>query len=176
MQQFLNDLPDTRHANSNPAPAEQLLRAGDDDLPLRELRVLAVNAQRVGQLTDQERVAFLGEFRGVDLAPEWTAARFQDNLTRPLHQFARELTAELLARAQRVALSKARRRADGTIWLPTRLHERGDMLFKTSNEGRGDVGVRLPQLTSVLAGAGIVAYSPTGGWQVTNAGRERLAF
>ncbi len=50
------------------------------------------------------------------------------------------------------------------------------MLFKTSNEGRGDVGVRLPQLTSVLAGAGIVAYSPTGGWQVTNAGRERLAF
>lgn len=175
VQQFLDDLPATRLANGNPAPAEQLLRAGDDDLPLRELRVLAVNAQRVGQLTDQERVAFLGEFRGVDLAPEWTAARFQDNLTRPLHQFARELTADLLARAQRVALSKARRRADGSIWLPTRLHERGDMLFKTSNEGRGDVGVRLPQLTSVLAGAGIVAYSPTDGWQVTDAGRERLA-
>lgn len=175
VQQFLNDLPASCQANGNPAPAEQLLRAGEDGLPLRELRVLAVNAQRVVELTEQERIAFLGEFRGVDLAPEWTAARFADNLTRSLHEFARELTAELLARAQRVALSKARRRADGTIWLPTRLHERGDMLFKTSNEGRGDVGVRLPQLTSVLAGAGMLAYNPSEGWQVTDAGRERLA-
>ncbi len=175
VQTFLDDLPDTRLPNGNPAPAEQNLREGEDALPLRELRILAVNAQRVQELSDAERVAFLGEFRGADLAPEWTAARFADNRTRPLRQFARELTVDLLARAQRVALSKARRRADGTIWLPTRLHERGEMLFKTSNEGRGDVGVRLPQLTSVLAGAGMLAYSPTDGWQVTDAGRDRLA-
>jgi len=175
VQAFLDDLPATQSANGNPAPAEQQLRESDDPLPLRELRILAVNAQRIQELSDAERVAFLGEFRGADLAPEWMAARLDDNRTRPLRQFARDLTVDLLARAQRVALSKARRRADGTIWLPTRLHERGELLFKTSNEGRGDVGVRLPQLTSVLAGAGILAYSATDGWQVTDAGRERLA-
>jgi hypothetical protein len=175
VKEFLAELPKTRLASGRPAPVEQQLRDGADPLPLRELRILAVNAQRVGELPDAERVAFLGEFRNADLAPEWTAARFADNRTRPLRQFARELTVDLLARAQRVALSKARRRPNGTIWLPTRLHERGDMLFKTSSEGRGDVGVRLPQLTSVLAGAGVVAYSPTDGWSITDPGRDRLA-
>jgi hypothetical protein len=83
-------------------------------LPLRELRILAVNAQRIHELADAECVAFLGEFRGADLTPEWTAARFADNRTRP-RQFARELTLDLLAPAQRVAPSKARRRGDGAI-------------------------------------------------------------
>ncbi len=172
---FLRDLPATRLPSGAPAPAEQTLRASGNPLPLRELRVLAVNSQRVDELAEGERLAFLGDFRGADLAPEWTARRFEDNRDRPLRTFARELAFDLLARAQRVALSKARRRPDGTVWLPTRLHERGDALFKTSDEGRGDVGLRLPQLMSVCAGAGLLAYGASDGWKVTDVGRERLA-
>ena len=90
-----------------------------------------------------------------------------------MRDFGRQLTTDLLMRAQRIALSKATRRPDGTLWLPTRLHERGDLLFKTSEEGRGDVGLRLDQLTTVLAGAGVLAYAE-GVWKVTEAGEALL--
>lgn len=170
---FLDQLPDTTTPTGAPAPAEQLLRSSDLCLPLRELSVLAVNARRVDELTGRVRDAFLGDHRGIDLGPEWTARGFTEAARMPLRDFARQLTADLLARAQRVALSKARRRAEGTLWLPTRLHERGGLLFKTSEEGRGDVGLRLDQLTTVLAGAGVV-QRVDGTWQVTAAGEALL--
>jgi hypothetical protein len=59
------------------------------------------------------------------------------------------------------------------LWLPTRLHERGEFLFRTSKEGRGDVGLRLDQLTTVLAGAGVLQVA-AGRWQVTSAGEALL--
>ena len=91
----------------------------------------------------------------------------------PLRDFARMLAADLLVRGQRVALSKARRLPDGILWLPTRLHERGDLLFRTSQEGRGDVGLRLDQLTTVLAGAGVLQRID-GRWRMTQAGEGFL--
>jgi hypothetical protein len=169
VQTFLDRLPATRTHTGAPAPAEHRLRSSDLSLPVRELSVLAVNAKRVDELDGHVRDAFLGDRRGVDLAPEWTARRFAEAAPASLRDFAHRLTPDLLSRGQRVALSKARRRADGTLWLPTRLHERGDLLFKTSEEGRGDVGLRLDQLTTVLAGAGVVARVG-GHWQVTPTG------
>ena len=169
VQAFLDQLPDTRTPTGAPAPAEHHLRSSDLILPVRELSVLAVNAKRVDELDGHVRDAFLGDRRGADLAPEWTARRFAEAAPASLRDFAHRLTTDLLARGQRVALSKARRRADGTLWLPTRLHERGDLLFKTSDEGRGDVGLRLDQLTTVLAGAGVVVRTD-GHWQVTPTG------
>jgi hypothetical protein len=169
VQAFLNQLPPTLTPSGAPAPAEHQLRGSDLALPLRELSVLAVNARRVDELDGHVRDAFLGDRRGVDLAPEWTARQFADSAATSLRDFAHRLTTDLLARGQRVALSKASRRPDGTLWLPTRLHERGDLLFKTSEEGRGDVGLRLDQLTTVLAGAGVVARIDDR-WQVTPAG------
>jgi hypothetical protein len=171
---FLAQLPASRSLSGSPVPAERQLRGSDLVLPLRELSVLAVNARRVDELDGHIRDAFLGDRRGIDLAPEWTARRFTEAAPTSLRDFARRLTADLLARAQRVALAKARRRADGTLWLPTRLHERGDLLFKTSDEGRSDVGLRLEQLTTVLAGASVVARAH-GTWQLTSAGEALLA-
>jgi hypothetical protein len=75
-------------------------------------------------------------------------------------------------------MSKMVRRDDGTIWLPTRLHNKGDLLWRTSREGSGDVGLRVGQLGTVLAGAGVFAWQtdgPRSGWQLTDEGAVSLA-
>jgi hypothetical protein len=171
---FLDALPSTLTRRGDPAPAEHVLRVSQLDLPERELSVLAVNSLRVNQLQGRTLDAFLGDRRGVDLAPEWTRRRFEQAARSSLRDFARGLTVDLLARAQRVALAKARRQPDGRLWLPTRLHQRGETLFKTSDEGRGDVGVRLDQLTTVLAGAGVLVRT-SGRWTGTPVGEDLLA-
>jgi hypothetical protein len=170
--QLLDGLPSTVTATGAPAPAEQQLRESDLDLPMTELSVLAVGARRVDELTGRARDAFLGQ-RGVELGPEWTGRKLNEARPMPLRDFGRNLTADLVTRSQRVALSKARRRVDGTLWLPTRLHQRGDLLFRTNREGSGDAGLRLNQLTSVLAGAGVLRREE-GAWRVTAAGEDLL--
>jgi hypothetical protein len=165
---FLDGLPATVTGTGAPEPAELHLRASDRPVPVREFAVLAVGARRVGELSGRVLDAFLGQ-RGVELGPEWMSHRLTEAHAVPLRDFARGLAGDLLARGQRVALSKARRRSDGTLWLPTRLHERGDLLYRTSQEGSGDVGIRLDQLTTVLAGAGVLHYADQN-WRVTPAG------
>jgi hypothetical protein len=169
---FLAQLPPTITMNGSPAPAEEHLRRSDLPLPVRELAVLAANCRRVDELSGRVRDAFLGQ-RGVELGPEWVARRIDEARAMPLRDFTRRLAADLLARARRVALSKARREADGRLWLPARLHERGDLLYRTSLEGRGDVGLRLDQLATVLAGAGVLHF-PEGFWRLTPAGEALL--
>jgi hypothetical protein len=169
---FMDGLPSTVTPTGAPAPAEEQLRMSDLPVPVRELAVLIVNTRRVKELSGRVRDAFLGQ-RGVELGPEWMAWRLAESWSGSPRDFARRLTYDLLTRARRVALSKARRRPDGTLWLPTRLHERDGLLYRTSKEGRGDVGLRLAQLTSVLAGAGVLEL--TGGtWRVTPAGQVLL--
>lgn len=170
--QFVDALPATTTATGSPAPAELDLRASGRSLPVTELGVLAVGARRVDELDGRVRDAFLGQ-RGVELGPEWMARRLTEARARQLRDFARLLVRDLLGRAQRVALAKARRRDDGSLWLPTRLHERGELLFRTSAEGRGDVGLRLDQLGTVLAGAGLLRFDQ-GRWATTAAGEVLL--
>ncbi|MEV7008898.1 hypothetical protein [Streptosporangium sp. NPDC051022] len=169
---FMAGLPATVTSTSAPAPAEEQLRAGDLPIPVRELAVLIVSTRRVVELSDRVRDAFLGQ-RGVELGPEWMAWRLAESRSGSMRDFARRLTDDLLTRGRRVALSKARRRPDGTLWLPTRLHERDGLLHQTSQEGSGDVGLRLAQLTSVLAGAGVLELVG-GTWRVTGAGQVLL--
>lgn len=166
---FMNGLPPTVTPTGAPAPAEEQLRASDLPDPVRDLAVLIVNARRVEELSGRVRDAFLGQ-RGVELGPQWMAWRLAETRSGSSRDFARRLTHDLLTRARRVALSKARRRSDGTLWLPTRLHERDGLLYRTSKEGRGDVGLRLAQLTSVLAGTGVLELTD-GTWRVTAAGQ-----
>ena len=169
---FVDGLPATMTQTGAPVAVEEQLRATDMALPRREVAVLAVNSRRVDELTGRVRDAFLGQ-RGVELGPEWMARRLGEARPTGLRDFARRLVADLLARGQRVALAKARRQADGTLWLPTRLHERGGLLYRTSQEGRGDVGLRLDQLTTVLAGAGVLRLVD-GTWRVTAAGQALI--
>ncbi|MGY1846977.1 hypothetical protein [Blastococcus sp. SYSU DS1021] len=171
VQAFLDSLPATRDGDGFPIPAEAALRTSGDPLPLAELRVLAASARRVDELEGRVRDAFLGQ-RGIELGPEWVSRRLDEAKPQQLADFARRLTFDLLARSQRVALSKARRRSDGSLWLPTRLHERGGFLFRTSQEGRGDVGLRLDQLGSVLASAGVLQFDDEAArWAVTPPGQ-----
>ncbi|MFE7978700.1 hypothetical protein [Streptomyces shenzhenensis] len=166
---FLSSLPTTQSTAGTPLPAEHDLRWAGDPLPVAELRVLAVSARRVDELTGQVKDAFLGQ-RGVELGPEWVQRRLDEARPMKLRDVARRLTYDLVARSQRIALAKARRRADGTLWLPTRLHERGGLLYRTSQEGRGDVGLRLDQLGTVLATCGVLHYDDQH-WSVTSSGR-----
>ncbi|MEI5603749.1 hypothetical protein [Streptomyces brasiliscabiei] len=166
---FLSSLPATQSTAGTPLPAEHDLRWAGDPLPVAELRVLAANSRRVDELTGRGRDAFLGQ-RGVELGPEWVQRRLDEARPTKLRDVARRLTYDLVARSQRIALAKARRRADGTLWLPTRLHERGGLLYRTSQEGRGDVGLRLDQLGTVLATCGVLHYDDQH-WSVTRSGR-----
>ncbi len=166
---FLSALPPTQSTDGVPLPAEHDLRRAGDSLPLTELRVLATSARRVDELDGRVRDAFLGQ-RGVELGPEWAQRRFDTARPLGLRDLARHLTYDLVTRSQRIALAKARRRADGSLWLPTRLHERGGLLYRTSQEGRGDVGLRLDQLGTVLATCGVLHYTDQG-WSVTNYGK-----
>jgi hypothetical protein len=169
---FLGGLPATTTATGAPAPAELALRGGTLPLPLCELSVLAVGARRIDELTGRVLDAFVGQ-RGVELGPEWMSRRLAASGAAGLRDFARQLATDLLIRARRIALSKAQANEDGSLWLPARLHERGDVLYRTSLEGRGDVGLRLDQLTTVLAGAGVFQRIH-GLWRVTRAGRDLL--
>ena len=170
---FLDELPATVTATGAPAPAEQQLRDSDGPPPRRELAVLAVGARRIDELTGRARDAFLGRQYDVELGPRWTARRLDEAHSLSLRDFAQHLTRELVTRSQRIALSKARPRLDGSLWLPTRLHQRGELLFKTSDEGGGEVGLRFDRLTTVLAGAGVVRRVD-GMWQVTPDGEALL--
>ena len=167
---FLDSLPATSTATGTPRPVERALREqSDDSIPVRELKVLAAGARRVDELDGPVRGAFLGQ-RGVELGPEWMALRFDAARPLPVRDFARALASDLLARSQRVALSKAIRNADGTLWLPSRLLERGGYLFTRSREGSGDVGLRIDQLIMVLAGSGVLRRAD-GLWKVTPQGQ-----
>jgi hypothetical protein len=167
---FLSSLPATRSTTGMPLPAEHDLRLADEPLPLTELRVLAVGARRTNELSGRVRDTFLGP-RGVELGPEWTGRWLDEKRPTGLRDAARRLVHVLVARSQRVALAKVRRRPDGSLWLPTRLHERGGWLYRTSQEGRGDVGLRLSQLGTVLATCGVLQYHDQR-WSVTPFGRE----
>ncbi|WP_331725079.1 hypothetical protein OG783_33755 (plasmid) [Streptomyces jietaisiensis] len=167
---FLSSLPATRSTTGAPLPAEHTLRLADEPLPLTELRVLAAGARRADELTGRVRDTFLGP-RGVELGPEWVARWLDENRPAALRDAARRLVHVLVARSQRVARAKARRRPDGSLWLPTRLHERGGWLYRTSKEGRGDVGLRLGQLSTVLATCGVLRYHEQC-WSVTGFGRD----
>ena len=59
------------------------------------------------------------------MGPEWMGRRLEEARPLALQDFARQLAADLVARSQWIALRKARRRPVGSLWLPTRLHERG---------------------------------------------------
>jgi len=170
---FLDSLPATTLPSGQPADAERQLWNGYD-APDRDLAILAVGAHRVDELTGDSRDVFAGR-RDQELTPAWFAALLADTRSISAKDFGVRLTGILIARSERVALAKTRRRADGTLWFPARLRVLEDgWLYRVGEEGRGDVNMRLDRLGNVLAGAGVLAWKD-GTCTVTALGRELLA-
>ncbi|OXM75056.1 hypothetical protein CF166_00160 [Amycolatopsis sp. KNN50.9b] len=169
---WLSELPPTTGPDGAPAPAEVSLYDGYG-APAADLRVLCANAARVSELTGEIRKVFAGS-PDHELTPAWLAANLDAQRSHSLHAFADRLVRQLLARSERVALMKTRRKADGTLWFPGRVRSLdGGWLYKTGAEGRGRVSLRLAQLGNVLVGSGV--FADVGGRiTVTALGRDLL--
>jgi hypothetical protein len=172
---LLADLPDGKNPDGTLAPAELEILA-EEETPLRDLRMLAVGARRLGELKDPARGWFIGEDRG-DLGPAWFAGLLDANRGYGLPRLGRELAATLVRRAQRVALSKMEMRA-GRPYVPTRLRERDGVLWVRDMESAGDVALRMDSLTEVLAGLGYLRRGSDDLWRLEQPAeklRARLA-
>lgn len=171
---FLDDLPSTTDPAGNPLPAEDLVRTGALSEPATCLAIIALGARRSRELEGNARAAFIGDQRKVALlSPVWMATWLDDRRDQHLDMVAAELVQVLLDRSRRIALKKVRVNTNGGIWLPSRIHERGDYLYKVGNEGRGNVGLRVDQLARIMTALGIIIECEDG-WQVTATGDSLL--
>jgi hypothetical protein len=161
-------IPELFDAAGNPAPVEVALRAGTGNIPHRELQVLAAGAGRVNRLEGATARAFIRKGHD-DLDPTSMQQRLSQAAAQALRDFGIHLVRELVAKSRRVTMSKMVIRDDGTLWIPSRLHIRGDDLVATSREGAGDVSTRLSQLAVVLAACGVFDGSGAT-WRVTDRG------
>jgi hypothetical protein len=167
------NVPELFDAAGHPTPVEPALRASDTPVPHRELQVLAASAGRLDRLIGPTAVAF-GRAHADDLTPAWMRHRLADASTQSLRDFGIHLVRDVMEKSRRVTLSKTVIRDDGTLWIPSRLHQRGDEMIATAREGSGDVGTRLLQLAANAAACGVFDVTgPT--WRVSDRGRELLA-
>ncbi len=157
-------------------PAISSLEAGP-----RNLAWLMIGAGRVGQLSDHVAPYFESterERRNYELSPSWLRDFLNQRSDHSMRDVAHELTGVLLARSQRVAMSKASF-TNGRWRVPTRLTVRDGYAFRESNEGGGPVSLRWDQLTQVMSGLGMVKRVPgdTRGmaerWTLARNGRDQ---
>jgi hypothetical protein len=173
VDELVAELPTLVDSVGNPLPIEQAIRADDSVTEAnRELNILACGALRSQQLEGITRTVFT-RHTGDDLDPLWMRERLRHSGRQSVRDFGRELLRDVLAKSRRVSLSKAEVRNDGTLWIPSRLHQRGEALMAPTREGRDDVGTRLPQLASIAAACGIFDRSVQA-WQLTDRGRSLL--
>lgn len=157
LSSFQKDLPTGveagRLVDAEYDPAISSLKTGR-----RNLAWLMVGAGRVGQLSDQVAPYFESperELRNYELTPSWFRDFLNQRSAHSVRDVAHELTGVLLARSQRVAMSKSSF-TNGRWRIPTRLTVRDGYAFRESNEGGGPVSLRWDQLTQVMAGLGMV--------------------
>lgn len=169
---FLASLPATVDASGHPLPAEDVLRGHELTAPTLALGILALGARRFDELTDRARDGF-ADGRPTVLSPLWMRNWLADRQQQPMSVVAADLVDVLLDRAKRVAFRKMRIRPDGTIWLPTRVHERNGLLYAVGRETARNVGIRLEQYARILTSLGVLKLSP-GATVVTDVGVELL--
>ena len=169
---LLAELPSLIDSQGNPLPVEQQIREDSSTDANRELKILACGALRSEHLEGIARTVFT-RHTSDDLDPVWMRERFRESGRQSIRDFGRQLVRDVLAKSRRVSLSKADVRNDGTLWIPSLLHQRGNELFASGREGRGDVGTRLPQLANIAAACGIFDRSSQT-WRLTDRGRTLL--
>lgn len=152
--------------------AEGEIRSRDTRAVHVEIALLALAARRVDELQGDTLRAFSPREQEV-LSPHWLKEYLGSRIDDPLPSVVRDLAGRLVDRAMRVALSKMETRADGSIWIPTRVKERDGILYRVSSEGWGNVGLRIGALSTVLAGAGVIE-STEGGWSLSPKGEALI--
>jgi hypothetical protein len=171
---LLDGLPATVDEHGDPAPAEEQVRAERSTTPTEALSLLALGARRANELDGPARDAFVGdERRPVVLSPLWLSQWFDTRRATGMSDVSAELVTLLLDRARRIAMKKMRVDRNGRVWLPTRVHERGEYLFRLGDEGSGNVGLRLRQLVDILADVGVLDPTATG-LRTSDLGRQLL--
>jgi hypothetical protein len=175
--QLIDGLPDRTNAGGVLLPAEEQLRMAQwEPDPLTEIRLLTLGALRLDDLEGRVLAAFAGREDEDDLGPYWFRAQLDARRDDHLRDFARWLVEMMVARAQRVALSKMEYdRARGRFWIPSRIRERAGLISRLSREGWGEVGLRVDTFSSVLSGCGVIARTEDGQWALTDEGGALLA-
>jgi hypothetical protein len=175
--QLIDSLPARTDTDGALLPAEEEMRAAHwEPDPLTEIRLLMLGALRLDDLEGRVLAAFAGREDEDDLGPYWFRAQLDAHRDDHLRDFARWLVETMVARAQRVALSKMEYdRAKGRFWIPSRIRERAGLISRLSREGWGEVGLRIDTFSSVLSGCGVIARIEDGQWCVTDKGAALLA-
>jgi len=165
---MLEGLPDRMDGDAVRPAEVDLLDATPS--PMRDVRMLAIGAERLEDLNGPTLKAFVGTDPN-DLGPRWVAGLLGEARDRHVRDVARELAVILVRRAQRVALSKMEMRK-GRPYVPTRLRDRDGILSVRGEEGAGDVALRTDSLADVLAGIGYLDVGDGGLWQLTDRGED----
>jgi hypothetical protein len=169
--EFMGGLPATVEKGHPAAAEEHLLLDGDPEDQRTNVALLLLGARRARELAGEARTVFLG--KPDILNPEWVMRRAEDFLDRPMRDFAVQLVDDMLAQAQRVALAKMRPDASGRLRVFSRVHERNGRFYKTSDEGSGDLGLRIYQLAEFAYQFHLIDVAD-GSTSVTPTGRKLL--
>jgi hypothetical protein len=153
--EFVAALPATTDAAGDPLPAEESLRQRRVAIPELALAILVLGARRYDELDGRAREAF-ADARPTVFSPPWVRNWVVERHGNTMTTVAADLTEALLDRAKRVAFRKMRVRADGSIGLPTRVHDRNGHLIAVGSETSRNVGVRLEQFARVLTSLGVL--------------------
>ncbi|WP_433458346.1 hypothetical protein [Micromonospora sp. CA-248212] len=168
--EFEAGLPAVVDERRDPLRAEdELLR--DDSGVVTDVALLLLGARRLDSLTGVTLRTFKGK-RPTYLDPAWIAHLRHEYGQRSVAELGRRLVDDMLAQSRRVALRKVKFNHDGTISLFSRLHERNGAYFADSNEGSGNIGLRLPQLAEIAVQVGLLTPHPEE--PVTPQGRRLL--
>lgn len=154
---FLDGLPRTLDPEGHPTPAEELVRERAPTPPTLALALLALGAQRFDELPGRARDGF-ADGRPTVLSPLWMKNWLSERRHLHMSAVAGDMVEALLDRSKRVAFRKMRVRPDGTVWLPTRVHERNGVLYAVGRETPRNVGVRLEQYARILTSLGILEH------------------
>ncbi|GAA1825405.1 hypothetical protein ACFFOM_12115 [Microlunatus capsulatus] len=168
---LIEALPDGVGADGQPTAADREPPITDLPRGCRELAQLIIGARRAGRLPQRVADYFedpLAERRNRQLTPTAFADWLDQRRDQSSADVARELTAMLLHRSQRVALSKGRFHTDG--WkIPTRLASIDGRLVTDSLEPGGGISLRWETAAQVMIGLGITCWSDTKNrWTLTD--------
>ncbi|GAA3120384.1 hypothetical protein GCM10010466_09150 [Planomonospora alba] len=175
----LDGLQPLQDGSGHPHPRERQLLDGDRRAPLTNIKLLLVGGMRSRGLSGIALKTFLGprrRGRGEILDPTWVHLLTEEYRGRSLKDLAARLADDMLAQAMRVA--RAKMRIDPVtqrLRLFSRVHERNDRFFKTSDEGDGDVGTRIEQLGGFAVQLGLLRTDDKG-WAVSDEARTVLGL